>query len=926
MDLAPSARRAGRSGTSRKSRRFSPAGLEALEERALLALAMLQDINPATLLPAQITGAGGKVYFVTQAVDGRVDLDVETATGATALKAFHGSDSPISELTADGSKLFFVVSAASTEQLWETNGTPEGTRLVIKIRNNGYISDLTVAGNELYFTNLVSDGRKSTTELFQSDGTAAGTEQIALPAGTVSAIDGPHELVSFDDELFFASGSGLMKTSGRRAVVVENFAPAQSSPLDSGLVDNLTVAGGTLYFTYPDPSGEGEDLYASNGTAQGTSIVHEFENANPGTYPLSSFAAVGSQLYFGVDDPVLGPSLWSSNGTAAGTTLVKALGEAPASGANAAAISGPLITEATAAGGKLFFTTGSPAVGANGTELWVSDGTAAGTTMLTDINPGNAGLYSQGNQLAALGGTLFFSNDDRAHGVELWESNGTVAGTGLFMDLDPGPASSFPANMAVIDNTLYFSAAIADGSSALWSSNGTVAGTSVVASLPSQPQSSGVFYNIPEAFDVIGNTMVFAADDGTGTELWKTDGTSAGTEMIADIVPGTPTQPPSDFTAVDSKAFFVVTQGTTETLWVTDGTAAGTNEVATLDGTLADPLAFDGKLAFIETTDLGDSSLWVSNGTAGGTTQVMSFPSPGQNFGETPTMAALGGELYISAPAPPGAGFSGEFALYESDGTTAGTTIIAAAPENAYPSDLTVYQGKLYFSASSPGDIPRAQLWATNGTADGTKLVATLGGAVTFVDQILAAGPNLYVFVNDDSGTNRLPTSLYKSNGTAKGSVLLHYFPNNFPVSTGVLANGELAFTVGGKAPQLWLTNGTVAGTTVVKDIGGGEILGFGVGGGGVGSGAIAPIDGRFFIAAQNAKYGNALWQSNGTVAGTTLVQDFGTGEAATAPYAYALTELNGQLIVAANDGTHGLELWSGPIPAAQEGGKGARG
>ena len=143
--------------------------------------------------------------------------------------------------------------------------------------------------------------------------------------------------------------------------------------------------------------------------------------------------------------------------------------------------------------------------------------------------------------------------------------------------------------MAVINNTLYFSATTAAGSSALWSSNGTATGTNAVASFNSQPHGDALFDNIPDAFAVIGNTMVFAADDGTGTELWKTDGTAAGTTMIKVLAPGQFAIAPSDFTTVGDKAFFV-TEGATETLWVTDGTTAGTTEVATFDGTIADPI------------------------------------------------------------------------------------------------------------------------------------------------------------------------------------------------------------------------------------------------------------------------------------------------------------------------------------------------
>jgi ELWxxDGT repeat protein len=56
--------------------------------------------------------------------------------------------------------------------------------------------------------------------------------------------------------------------------------------------------------------------------------------------------------------------------------------------------------------------------GTNGTELWQSDGTASGTVLAKDINPGSASSSPQG--LRASGSTLFFSADDGTHGRQLW--------------------------------------------------------------------------------------------------------------------------------------------------------------------------------------------------------------------------------------------------------------------------------------------------------------------------------------------------------------------------------------------------------------------------------------------------------------------------------------------------------------------------
>ena len=67
--------------------------------------------------------------------------------------------------------------------------------------------------------------------------------------------------------------------------------------------------------------------------------------------------------------------------------------------------------------------------GVHGLELWKSDGTSAGTTMVKDINPGSGNSFP--TSLTNFNGTLFFAANDGVHGKELWRSNGTAVGTVL---------------------------------------------------------------------------------------------------------------------------------------------------------------------------------------------------------------------------------------------------------------------------------------------------------------------------------------------------------------------------------------------------------------------------------------------------------------------------------------------------------------
>src|SRR6266496_376160 len=162
---------------------------------------------------------------------------------------------------------------------------------------------------------------------------------------------------------------------------------------------------------------------------------------------------------------------------------------------------------------------------ANGWELWKSDGTAAGTRLVRDINP-------QGDSiprfLTELGGRVyFFARADSFLDEQLWRTDGTTAGTELVTAI---PFANGISSMVRIGTRLYFSAE--NPEPALWMSDGTAGGTIPVAGFTPDP---AAFSYPPYGFVGYHDHIFFFATDSAGTGLWKTDGTAAGTTRVKDL-------------------------------------------------------------------------------------------------------------------------------------------------------------------------------------------------------------------------------------------------------------------------------------------------------------------------------------------------------------------------------------------------------
>jgi ELWxxDGT repeat protein len=379
------------------------------------------------------------------------------------------------------------------------------------------------------------------------------------------------------------------------------------------------VIGNRIFFSADSASGSSQ-LWVSDGTTGGTHLVKAISPS--GNDDVLYIVAFGDSVMFRANDDVHGIELWISDGTESGTHMVADINPGDADNSD------PL---------NLYYWNGavyfSADDGMNGKELWKSDGTTIGTVLIDNINPGNGNSYP--GEFSALGSHLLFTAQDDTYGVELWSTDGTVGGAHRVKDLNP-TGDSYPYQLVKSGNTVFFMAETAENGYELWKSNGTESGTLLVADLVPGAQQANISGRTITAFN---GGVVFRRLDisgATGSELWKSDGTAAGTVIVKDINPGTGHSAPDGISVMGVYVYFSANDGTLGTeLWRSDGTSAGTELVKDIwegPDAGASPIEYSGIVSngvhayfFAEAPD-GEGGtaqeIWRTDGTTAGTVQI----------------------------------------------------------------------------------------------------------------------------------------------------------------------------------------------------------------------------------------------------------------------------------------------------------------
>lgn len=673
----------------------------------------------------------------------------------------------------------------------------------------------------------------------------------------------------------------------------ENYTPPSSDP------QNLHRFQDHIYFS-ADDGVHGRELWrtTSDGDAE---LVADITPGSSGS-KINKFASFGSILLFRREPEEGGSELWKTDGSAEGTKRITQFN------ADKQEIFDGIwgITD----DGKAYFR-----VLGETTRFWVTDGTEAGTVpcplALPDGTPvtldyagvvHNDDVYFGGVHSTDSAGLFRYGHDDNNvelvvsldspevefmrmdenrllfrgamsdKGLELMLTDGTSEGTELVYDIAPGPASSFPNQFAVIEGTFSPTAAH------------------------------------PDRFALTPNEnarklVIFSADDGIhGIEPWITDGTRDGTRLLADIYTGAEGSVAYNYKAYGDRVIFQAkSEGTGRELWYTFRPFDTARILADIypGPTGSEPYSVcplqENKVVFSALDPTYGEELFFASASSP-EARLLRDIYPGPKSSYPYWSVAIHGRVIFAATDP----VHGRELWYtdgESEvGLLADIYTDASINPSSSPSQLTPVGDLLYFVCNDL--VHGTELWISDGTAAGTHLLKDIftGPGSSSPQELTPLGDIVY-FTAESEDTS---TGLWRTDGTAEGTLPVETDARN-PLH--LAAHNQVLFFTATRAEEgreLWVT-GPGRSAELVSDIATGPTSS--------NPRNLTVFQGMLYFLANDGVHGEELWRSDGTAAGTTMVRDM-----ADIPYEEiyvgSLTPSENSLFLTVGTGSQGMELW----------------
>ena len=733
---------------------------------------------------------------------------------------------------------FFAINNNNKNTLWSSDGTLSGTQNIYTTTNNyiSYPNKGIIFQNKLYFSGYIPE---IASQFWVSDGTSLGTNLVKSDfSGNVKG--DIFEMGVFNNQLFF------ILTQNRDAGTGYNFRSLWKS---DGTYNGTTIvfSGGQLqgivkYKNY---------LVFSNQQPDYAYPWHAFIKMSLDNFSYTTHFTTFSNRHFIFNDNFYFITYNPSN---TNSSQLRIVNDDFTYNNFVATLSDKISNAWVFVGINLFYIqtestifNQSPDYYYKTYDLFASDGTTGGTKKFSDLNS-NIKVTDSNNAINLIDNTLYFNAFHPTNGYELWQTNGTISGTSLVKDLNLKKASSKPEHFTDFGNKILFFANDIEHGRELWGINTPTEEVKLELDLT---HSSQILEDISSNkidkndFGVINNKLIYInpelqkifsydgtntpvvlenswidhkSDDdffftkyngklyyrsgrntiNTGSELWATDGTPAGTTLIRDLNVGYNGSHPRNLIVLNSKLLFTI--NSPPAICKTDGTTNGTFITQIFPNNLF-ILPYTGvvnssKYFFsVYNFTTGQGELW----TATENTVVKIKNVYVDNFQEK--MQVISDIVYFknaNSPTPE---------LWRSDGTTAGTYIIESLPNNS-PRDLFTFNQSLYFTIT---EGQTTSIYKTDGSINGKIKVKTLDNNYSYTNtKKFLINANKFIFSLTQYYPHR--EEIWESDGTEDGTKRIYTLRKDIPpvsesgISEFFLKNNTLYFAVddGINGKELW--------------------------------------------------------------------------------------------------------------------------